>query len=134
MREVFLKNLNANIYIDSADVIDEKDFDGKIRVYDSRKEYLDYYEYENFFLFEKETFEQVYEKEISYLENIKTIYELLGTFGIRALVRKSDNLKDIELQYIDDEYFAKQDAQGRKHILEQNEFINIVGEYWIYTY
>lgn len=82
MREIFLKNLNAKIYIDELSVANEKDFDGKIRVYDSREEYLDYYEYENFFLFEKETFEQVYEKEISYLENIKTIYELLGTFGI----------------------------------------------------
>lgn len=82
MREIYLKNLNAKIYIDDISVVNEKDFDGKIRVYDSRKEYLDYYEYENFLEFEKETFEQVYEKEISYLENIKTIYELLGTFGM----------------------------------------------------
>lgn len=72
MREIKIKALNTSIFIDDlADITD-----GKIRVYDSKKEYLDYYEeisFEN---------EQEYLDEIEHLQSVKTVKDLLSYFRL----------------------------------------------------
>lgn len=72
MKEIKIKALNTSIFIDDLNEIT----DGKIRVYDSRKEYLDYYEeisFEN---------EQEYLDEIERLQAVKTVQELLYRFSL----------------------------------------------------
>ena len=70
MKEIKIKALNTSIFIDDLN----ESTDGEIRVYDSRKEYLDYYEeisFEN---------EQEYLEEIDRLQAVKTVEELLQRF------------------------------------------------------
>lgn len=70
MKEIKIKALNTSIFIDDLNEIT----DGKIRVYDSQKEYLDYYEESTF------QTKQEYLDEIKRLESVKTIEELLARF------------------------------------------------------
>ena len=111
MREIFLKNLNTKIYIDDISVVNEKDFDGKIRVYDSNKNYLEYYEETTFWYRAEEngtTFEQELNLEINEIENAKTIYCLLDNIGVLDY--------DIIEEYDMEEY----------------DYINLIGEYIVY--
>lgn len=137
MREIYLKNLNAKIYIDDVSIVNEQDFDGKIRVYDSNKKYLDYIEIETFERLSNRletNLEHIYNAQVSVLESVCSIKSLLHLLGTRAIVCHQDNLHEIELQYRGDKYFDMLDEQGKRKLLAQNDYINIIGEYWIYNY
>ena len=98
MREIYIKNINAKIYIDKLD----NTIDSKIRVYDSNKNYLDYYEDISF------DNEKEYEKELAKLENAKTIQDLLSYFSLYEN-RDYELVKDYEM----------------------GDCVNIVGKYYI---
>lgn len=138
MREIYLNNLNASIYIDDVSIVNEQDFDGKIRVYDSNKKYLDYIEVETFERLSNRletNIEHIYNAQVSALESVCSIKSLLRfLLGTRAIVCHQDNLHEIELQYRGDKYFDMLDEQGKRKLLAQNDYINIIGEYWIYNY
>ena len=95
MKEIKIKALNTSIFIDDLSEIT----DGKIRVYDSRKEYIDYYE-ESIFENEQEYFD-----EIERLASVKTAQELLYRFSLYEI-------KDYEI--VDD--------------FEMGDCVNIVGD------
>lgn len=97
MREIKIKALNTSIYIDK---FNNTIGDGKIRVYDTNKNYLAYYEditFEN---------EQEYEEEIKYLENAKTIKELLSMFCL---------YENKDFEFVQD--------------FEMGDCVNIIGDY-----
>ena len=94
MKEIKIKALNTSIFIDDLEEIT----DGKIRVYDSRKEYLDYYEES---IFENE---QEYLDEIECLASVKTVGELLSIF---------DHRENIDYKIVDD--------------FEMGDCVNIIG-------
>lgn len=71
MKEIKIKALSTSIYIDN---FNNTIGDGKIRVYDTNKNYLDYYEDITF------KNKQEYEEEVMCLESVKTIKELLSRF------------------------------------------------------
>ena len=95
MKEIKIKALNTNIFIDDLSEIT----DGKIRVYDSKKEYLDYYE-ESIFENDQEYFD-----EIERLASVKTVGELFGIFCQR---------ENIDYEIVDD--------------FEMGDCVNIIGD------
>ena len=79
MKEIKIKALNTTIYADEL----KATTDGKIRVYDTNKNYLDYIEEETLFRKSNDTdtnVESEYMKWIESFENARTIAELLGYF------------------------------------------------------
>lgn len=95
MKEIKIKALNTSIFIDDLDEIT----DGKIRVYDSRKEYLDYYEEINF------ENEQEYLDEIERLQAVQTVEELLQFFCL---------YENHDFEFVDD--------------FEMGDCVNIIGD------
>ena len=95
MKEIKITALNTSVFIDDLNEIT----DGKIIVYDSRKEYLDYYEES---IFENE---QEYLNEIERLASVKTVGELFGIF---------DHQENIDYEIVDD--------------FEMGDCVNIIGD------
>lgn len=139
MKEIYLKNLNASIYIDSADVVNEKDFDGKIRVYDSNKNYFDYFEEDTFWTWAEEmqtSFKFEYELEVITLSRVESLEELLEHFCINSYTIATEDCLDpiLEAFWCHLELFEKLKKltleEQRAWLLSETNTIK-VGKYYV---
>lgn len=118
----------GTLYIDTWEYA-VKNPDNKVRLYDSRKEYLDYFEISTFFLESEKTgltAEKEYEKTIAEIAACKNIDEFLDKFVDD--VECTATGWDAMAQYMLHNYHIE--CENEKDMLE-NEYVNKIGKYYI---
>lgn len=137
MKEIKIEKLNAVIYID-----EWSENADKIRVYDSNREYLDYYEPDTIIeLAEQDgvSEEQWLDEETKNLANVEDINELLDKIGVSSYtVAKNDDLTpildDFAESYDYDNQLSDMGYLDQIKWLKDNEWINFIGDYVIHIF
>lgn len=133
---IHVKSINADIYLDKWNV-----YADKIRLYDSNKEYLGYYEPEVVVLDAREqriTTQQYLDNEAERFANMVNLNELLNNVGIYSYtIARTDDLSPIIDDFAgscdEDNPLIEMSREEQIAWLKTNEAINFIGDYIIHN-
>lgn len=121
-----LRELHSGCGVLYIEKIGQQEEEERIKIYDSNLHYLDYFSVESIEETAKAddiSFEEEYEKFISYLEKCQTVDDILDELGINWEIKSKDT-KDIANVLVD--YNTDDDGP-----LDNNEYVAKIGEYYI---
>ena len=112
MKTIFVNSLQANIFIDDIDAPEEDD---RIKIYDSNKEYVDYFPIETLNAASEEcnkTLECEYETRCRAIKNASDIYELIGIISTdEFIIAPTSAMRPIWNELLSSDAFTEKDIE-----------------------
>ena len=112
MKTIFVNSLQANIFIDDIDAPEEDD---RIKIYDSNKEYVDYFPIETLIAASEEcnkTLECEYETRCRAIRNSSDIYELIGIISTdEFIIAPTSAMRPIWNELLSSDAFTEEDIE-----------------------